>query len=59
MTSKEELDRLQTDARKSGRIANFYFSKDGFIDCVFYLDSEGKGREKSGMIIDPLTFAEK
>jgi hypothetical protein len=59
MTSREELNRLQINARKAGRIANFCFSKEGFIDCVFYLDSKGKGREKAGMTIDPLTFAEK
>ena len=59
MTDRKELEILQTNARKAGRIVNFIISKEGWIDNVFYLDSEGKGREKSGMIIDPITFAEK
>lgn len=59
MTSREELNRLQINARKAGRIANFCISKEGFVDSIFYLDSKGKGREKSGMTIDPITFAEK
>ena len=59
MTDRKELETLQTNARKAGRIVNFLISKEGWIDNVFYLDSEGKGCEKSGMIIDPLTFAEK
>ena len=59
MTSREELNRLQIDARKSGRVANFIISESGYIGSVAYLDPEGRGREKSGMIIDPLTFAEK
>ncbi len=59
MTSREELNRLQFDARKAGRTANFCFSEDGHLDCVFYLDPKGAGRSKSGMILDPLTFAEK
>lgn len=59
MTSREELNRLQINARKAGRIANFCISKEGFVDSVGYLDSKGKGREKGGMMIDPITFAEK
>lgn len=59
MTTIKEIETLQSDARRANRIANLCFSEGGKLDGVFYLDPKGKGREKSGMIIDVLTFSEK
>jgi len=59
MTHRKELEALQDKARKAGRTVTFFLSGEGYIDAVFYLDPKGPGRQKSGMILDPISFAER
>ena len=58
MTDRNELLRLQKQARDNGRIANFYIDEDGRIDDVFYCDPLGPGRQKAGLIMPLIAFAE-
>lgn len=52
-----ELLEVQTEARKAGRVANLVIDE-GKPLAVFYLDSKGPGRQRSGMFLDPLSFIE-
>jgi hypothetical protein len=58
MTDRNELLKLQKQARDNGRIANFYFDEEGRIDAVAYLDPFGPGRQRAGTILSLLSFAE-
>ena len=49
MVDREQLLKLQQQARNGGRVCNFFFSEEGYIDSVFY----------QGVIYDPLSFAER
>jgi hypothetical protein len=48
MTDRCEILNLQNNARKSGRICNLIFDKEGRIESVF----------DNGLITSPLAFAE-
>lgn len=58
MTYKAELIQLQRKARRCGRVADFIYDKDGFIDSVFYMDQNGPGLQKTGLMLSPIAFAE-
>ena len=49
MVDKKQLLQLQQQARDGGRVCNFFYSEEGYIDSVFYRD----------MVYDPLSFAER
>jgi hypothetical protein len=55
-----QLKVLQAQARSCGRVCNFFYTDKGLMDGVFYMDSKAspKSRSHSGMILDPLSFAE-
>ncbi len=59
MTHTRELLDLQDKARRAGRVANFFRDEAGHVDGVFYLDPHGPGKQRAGMILDPLGFAER
>jgi hypothetical protein len=61
MTHRAELLDLQQKARNAGRTCNFYYTEQGYIDGVAYMDPQASplSRLSGGMILDPLTFAEK
>jgi hypothetical protein len=58
MTDRNELLKLQKQARDNGRIASFYFDEEGRIDAVAYLDPFGPGRQRAGTILSLIAFAE-
>ena len=58
MTSLAELKELQSNARRAGRVANLCFNEQNEITGVAYLDAKGPGRQRAGMILSPLSFAE-
>ena len=59
-THRAELNDLQEKACLAGRTCTFCINENtGYIDSVFYLDPYGPGKQKSGVLLDPLSFAER
>jgi hypothetical protein len=59
MTHRDELERLQVKERACGCTVTFYRDEAGHLSGVFYLDPEGTSKERAGVLLDPLTFAER
>lgn len=59
MTHLAELLDLQDKARRAGRVCSFFRETESApIDAVAYLDAKGPGRQRAGLILSPLAFAE-
>lgn len=59
MTHRDELEWLQAKERACGCTVTLYRDSAGHVSSVFYLDPEGTRGERAGLMLDPLTFAER
>ncbi len=57
-THLAEIQQLQAKARRAGRVANLLLDEQSNLTGIAYMDPKGPGRQKAGMILDPLSFAE-